>query len=140
MLTHPSAVAFCCVALLGNVKHVEPTRTEICAMAREKPPSLREGRALRPGEGGFGNHHQKPPESRSALPARSSRPSRREGDESASQRCLLGAMPLSRVSAAERPNVLFIAVDDLRPELGCYGHSLIRTPNIDRLAQSGTVF
>ena len=53
---------------------------------------------------------------------------------------LLGAMPLSRVSAAERPNVLFIAVDDLRPELGCYGHPLVKSPNIDRLAQSGTVF
>jgi len=53
---------------------------------------------------------------------------------------LLGAMPLSSVPAAERPNVLFIAVDDLRPELGCYGQSLVRSPNIDRLAQSGTVF
>jgi choline-sulfatase len=38
------------------------------------------------------------------------------------------------------PNVLFIAVDDLRPELGCYGKEHIHSPNIDRLASSGTVF
>ena len=40
----------------------------------------------------------------------------------------------------ERPNVLFIAVDDLRPELGCYGHPFMKTPNIDALAAAGTVF
>ncbi len=43
-------------------------------------------------------------------------------------------------AAAERPNVLFIAVDDLRPELACYGASHIHSPNIDRLAASGTTF
>jgi len=37
-------------------------------------------------------------------------------------------------------NVLFIAVDDLRPELGCYGNKLIKTPNIDALAASGIIF
>lgn len=42
--------------------------------------------------------------------------------------------------AADRPNVLFIAIDDLRPELGCYGHSYIHSPNIDRLAAEGVVF
>ncbi len=41
---------------------------------------------------------------------------------------------------SQRPNILFIAVDDLRPELGCYGVDAIKTPNIDRLAASGTVF
>ena len=40
----------------------------------------------------------------------------------------------------QRPNVLFIAVDDLRPELGAYGNPYIKTPHIDRLAESGTVF
>ncbi|MEI8087880.1 MAG: sulfatase-like hydrolase/transferase [Paludibacter sp.] len=39
-----------------------------------------------------------------------------------------------------KPNVLFIAVDDLKPILGCYGDSLVKTPNIDRLASKGTVF
>ena len=42
--------------------------------------------------------------------------------------------------AAERPNVLFIAVDDLRPELACYGKQHIQSPNIDRLAASGVLF
>ncbi|PQO28249.1 sulfatase [Blastopirellula marina] len=42
--------------------------------------------------------------------------------------------------AADRPNVLFIAVDDLRPEIGCYGMSHIHSPNIDKLASEGTVF
>jgi arylsulfatase A-like enzyme len=40
----------------------------------------------------------------------------------------------------DRPNVLFIAVDDLRPELGAYGNENIRSPNIDRLAESGVTF
>ena len=38
------------------------------------------------------------------------------------------------------PNVLFIAVDDLRPELNCYGANRAISPNIDRLAQMGTLF
>ena len=37
-------------------------------------------------------------------------------------------------------NVLFISVDDLRPNLGCYGDSHAVTPNIDRLADSGVRF
>lgn len=42
--------------------------------------------------------------------------------------------------AADRPNVLFIAVDDLRPELGCYGKQHIHSPCIDQLAKSGVLF
>lgn len=39
-----------------------------------------------------------------------------------------------------KPNILFIAVDDLRPELGCYGNKVIQSPNIDAIAKSGIVF
>ncbi len=37
-------------------------------------------------------------------------------------------------------NVLFIAVDDLRPELGCYGSEIAVTPNLDKLASQGLLF
>jgi len=40
----------------------------------------------------------------------------------------------------EKPNVLFIAIDDLRPELNCYGKSQIQSPNIDALAAEGLLF
>lgn len=39
-----------------------------------------------------------------------------------------------------KPNVLFIAVDDLRTELGCYGKEYINSPNIDELASEGYQF
>ena len=43
--------------------------------------------------------------------------------------------------AAERPNVLLIAIDDLNDWVGCLnGHPDTRTPNIDRLASRGTLF
>jgi uncharacterized sulfatase len=51
--------------------------------------------------------------------------------------CLLGASP---ASGAARPNVLFIVVDDLNTDLGCYGHGLVRSPQIDRLASRGVRF
>ncbi len=47
---------------------------------------------------------------------------------------------VSAVFGAEHPNVLFIAVDDLKPMLGCFGDKNILTPNIDKLAEGGTVF
>lgn len=40
-------------------------------------------------------------------------------------------------SAVEKPNVLFIAIDDLRPDMGCYGNSEVKTPNLDQLAVRG---
>lgn len=55
---------------------------------------------------------------------------------------IIGSLILSfsNLSFSQKKNVLFIAVDDLKPELGCYGNSLIKTPNIDRLATRGSVF
>jgi iduronate 2-sulfatase len=51
------------------------------------------------------------------------------------------ALAIASIASAEtKPNVLFIAVDDLRPALGCYGDKTALTPNIDRLASRGTVF
>jgi len=46
----------------------------------------------------------------------------------------------SDLDESRRPNVLFISVDDLRPELGCYGNREIVTPNFDRLAGQGVLF
>lgn len=37
-------------------------------------------------------------------------------------------------------NILFIAIDDLKPLLGCYGATQIKSPNIDRLARNGALF
>jgi arylsulfatase A-like enzyme len=44
------------------------------------------------------------------------------------------------LNAADRPNILWILGDDLGCELSCYGDPVVRTPNIDRLANEGTRF
>ena len=41
---------------------------------------------------------------------------------------------------AERPNILWIVVDDMSANLGCYGEKTIQTPHLDRLAREGTRF
>ncbi len=52
-----------------------------------------------------------------------------------------GAAPAAgRASRLKRQNVLFIPVDDLRPQLYCYGRHQMVTPNIDRLAADGIIF
>jgi len=55
---------------------------------------------------------------------------------------LAGAALLTSLQAAEarRLNVLFIAVDDLRPEMAASGSDLVKTPNLDRIAARGTTF
>jgi iduronate 2-sulfatase len=56
--------------------------------------------------------------------------------------CLAAFALVASDAYAQSPklNVLLIAVDDLRPELGCYGNKLIDTPNFDRLARWGVRF
>jgi iduronate 2-sulfatase len=56
--------------------------------------------------------------------------------------CLMNALLVlaSLVSAADRPNVLFIICDDLNCDLGCYGDKQVQCPNIDRLAARGVKF
>ena len=56
--------------------------------------------------------------------------------------CLLVILFLGQagVSAKDKKNILFIAVDDLKPNLGCYGDKSVFSPHIDKLAERGTVF
>lgn len=46
----------------------------------------------------------------------------------------------SLLAQSNKSNLLFIIVDDLRPELNCYGESQIKSPNIDKLASEGFLF
>ena len=51
------------------------------------------------------------------------------------------AYPAGDLHAEQRrPDILMIAVDDLRPFLGCYGDTRAKTPNIDRLASRSVLF
>ncbi|WP_250149236.1 sulfatase [Flagellimonas sp. 389] len=56
---------------------------------------------------------------------------------------IIGCNPIQNATSKNKdnpPNILFIAVDDLRPELGCYGKPQILSPNIDKLAAQGFLF
>jgi hypothetical protein len=48
--------------------------------------------------------------------------------------------PKPSPAPAGAKNVLFVIADDMRPQLGCYGHDYMHTPEIDKLAASGTLF
>ena len=58
--------------------------------------------------------------------------------------CSVGDPPSSDANTREpsvrRPDVLFIVIEDMAAILGSYGHPVVRTPNIDRLAQHGVLF
>lgn len=53
---------------------------------------------------------------------------------------VLLSLPAALLANTKHPNILFIAVDDLRPQLGCYGDPLAKSPNIDKLASQGFLF
>jgi len=53
---------------------------------------------------------------------------------------LLLALAVSSFATERKPNVLFLVVDDLRPDLGCYGVTHIQSPNLDKLASRGLLF
>jgi arylsulfatase A-like enzyme len=53
---------------------------------------------------------------------------------------ILSLILLATAAGGQRPNILFIAIDDLRPELGCYGAAQVKTPHIDKLAAGGMRF
>lgn len=54
--------------------------------------------------------------------------------------CLMFSCNKTENKIDNKYNVLFISIDDLRPELGCYGKDYIHSPNIDKIASFGYVF
>jgi iduronate 2-sulfatase len=54
--------------------------------------------------------------------------------------CVAISLMGGSASALNRPNVLLLCVDDLKPTLGCYGDKLAQTPHLDRLAARGMRF
>lgn len=53
---------------------------------------------------------------------------------------LFSLFVMTNIQAQKKPNILFIAIDDLRPELGCYGSEITISPNLDKLANQGLLF
>ncbi len=86
-------------------------------------------------------HWRLPRPTSSVLPATLARPGLRRLFLAA---CLAFAVPAFSAEKpnilAKKPNILMIVVDDLRPQLACYGQSQMKSPNIDRLAAEGVLF
>ena len=78
------------------------------------------------------------------MPCASRRDFLRTGLKGATCSVALGVLPRLAATQERRQagkyNVLFIAVDDLRPQAKCYGQEKMHTPNIDELARRGTLF
>lgn len=53
---------------------------------------------------------------------------------------ILTTSATSAHSESRKKNVLFISVDDMNNDLSCYGHQIVKSPNIDRLASRGIAF
>ena len=53
---------------------------------------------------------------------------------------LFACLPGKNSTAAERPNILWIVVEDMSANFGCYGETAIKTPHVDRLAAQGIQF
>ena len=49
---------------------------------------------------------------------------------------VFGLVAISSVWAA-KPNIVWIVIEDASPHIGCYGETLIKTPNIDKMAREG---
>ena len=49
-------------------------------------------------------------------------------------------LPAQGINGARKPNVIFIAIDDLKPTLGAFGDEFAQTPVLDKLAKNGTIF
>lgn len=52
----------------------------------------------------------------------------------------LALSPLLAAAGQKKPNILWIIAEDLSPDLACYGHPLVKTPNLDKLAAQGARF
>jgi arylsulfatase A-like enzyme len=53
---------------------------------------------------------------------------------------MTGRSACSSEHPTNRPNILFIAVDDMKPLIGCYGYGFVKTPNMDAIAKQGCLF